>query len=61
MDAESHNLAVQKKPCRDATWYWRLDTIQVKAATRDTKSCIVDGYRNIQKLVCAIQKFSSHL
>jgi hypothetical protein len=21
----------------------------------------VDGYRNIQKLVCAIQKFSSHL
>jgi len=28
MDAESHNLAVQKKLCRDTTWYWRLDTIQ---------------------------------
>ena len=36
MDAESHNLAVQKNLCRDTTWYWRLDTIQVKAVTRDS-------------------------
>jgi len=50
MDAESHNLAVQKNLCRDTTWYWRLDTIQVKAVTRDSppQQCI----RVTRLLIC---------